>query len=47
MRLRIITDDFTSALDGTACFGQRRRDTAVPFAADGIGAALTKEKPCN
>ncbi len=29
MRLRIITDDFTSALDGTACFAQRGWDTAV------------------
>ncbi len=29
MRIRIITDDFTSALDGTACFAERGRDTAV------------------
>ena len=29
MRIRIITDDFTSALDGTACFAERGWDTAV------------------
>lgn len=39
MRLRIITDDFTSALDGTACFAQRRWDTALLLAAAGIGGA--------
>ena len=29
MRIRIITDDFTSALDGTACFAERGWETAV------------------
>ena len=29
MRIRIITDDFTSALDGTACFAERGWHTAV------------------
>ncbi len=29
MRIRIITDDFTSALDGTACFAERGWDTAA------------------
>jgi uncharacterized protein YgbK (DUF1537 family) len=36
MRLRIITDDFTSALDGTACFAQSGWDTAVLLKADGM-----------
>ena len=29
MRIRIITDDFTSALDGTACFAEHGCDTAA------------------
>ncbi|CAD6535214.1 four-carbon acid sugar kinase family protein [Paraburkholderia sabiae] len=29
MRIRIITDDFTSALDGTACFAERGWNTAA------------------
>lgn len=29
MRIRIITDDFTSALDGTACFAERGWETTV------------------
>lgn len=29
MRIRIITDDFTSALDGTACFAERGWETAA------------------
>lgn len=29
MRIRIVTDDFTSALDGTACFAERGWETAV------------------
>jgi hypothetical protein len=29
MRIRIITDDFTSALDGTACFAERGCHTTV------------------
>lgn len=36
MRLRIITDDFTSALDGTACFAQNGWDTAVLLKSSGM-----------
>ncbi|CDG82500.1 four-carbon acid sugar kinase family protein [Janthinobacterium agaricidamnosum] len=39
MQLRIITDDFTSALDGTACFAQCGWDTAVLIAAEGMNDA--------
>lgn len=35
MRIRIITDDFTSALDGTACFAERGWETAVLIRPDG------------
>ncbi|WP_414442112.1 four-carbon acid sugar kinase family protein [Burkholderia sp. 22PA0106] len=41
MRIRIITDDFTSALDGTACFAERGWDTAAllrPEQAGAVGA---------
>jgi uncharacterized protein YgbK (DUF1537 family) len=34
MRIRIITDDFTSALDGTACFAELGWDTAVLISPD-------------
>lgn len=39
MRIRIITDDFTSALDGTACFAERGWDTAVLIRPDSSAAA--------
>ena len=39
MRIRIITDDFTSALDGTACFAERGWDTAVLVRPDGTATA--------
>jgi len=39
MRIRIITDDFTSALDGTACFAERGWDTAVLVQPEGTGTA--------
>jgi D-threonate/D-erythronate kinase len=39
MRIRIITDDFTSALDGTACFAQAGFTTAVFFEASEMHAA--------
>lgn len=39
MRIRIITDDFTSALDGTACFAERRWDTAVLVRPDSSATA--------
>ena len=35
MRIRIITDDFTSALDGTACFAEHGWETAVLIRPDG------------
>jgi len=35
MRIRIITDDFTSALDGAACFAERGWETAVLIRPDG------------
>lgn len=41
MRIRSITDDFTSALDGTACFAERGWDTAAllrPEDAPGVAA---------
>ncbi|RDJ97946.1 hypothetical protein DLM46_35435 [Paraburkholderia lacunae] len=39
MRIRIITDDFTSALDGTACFAERRWETSVLVQPEGIATA--------
>ena len=39
MRVRIITDDFTSALDGTACFAERGWDTAVLTRQDSLARA--------
>ena len=39
MRIRIITDDFTSALDGTACFAERGWNTAVLVRPDGCDSA--------
>jgi D-threonate/D-erythronate kinase len=39
MRIRIITDDFTSALDGTACFADRGWNTAVLVRPDGAATA--------
>jgi len=39
MRIRIITDDFTSALDGTACFAERCWETAVLVQMEVIAAA--------
>ncbi len=52
MRIRIITDDFTSALDGTACFAERGWNTAVLMQPDVTASAAvvsldtdTREKP--
>jgi len=39
MRIRIITDDFTSALDGTACFAERGWETAVLVRPDSTATA--------
>jgi uncharacterized protein YgbK (DUF1537 family) len=39
MHVRIITDDFTSALDGTACFAERGWDTAVMTQPDDVVSA--------
>jgi uncharacterized protein YgbK (DUF1537 family) len=39
MRIRIITDDFTSALDGTACFAERGCETAVLIRPDSADTA--------
>lgn len=39
MRIRIITDDFTSALDGTACFAEHGWDTAVLIRPDSAAMA--------
>ena len=39
MRIRIITDDFTSALDGTACFAERGWETAVLVRPDSAATA--------
>lgn len=43
MRIRIITDDFTSALDGTACFAERGWETAVLVRPDSADAAETAD----
>ena len=39
MRIRIITDDFTSALDGTACFAEHGWETAVLVRPDSTATA--------
>ncbi|SAL63614.1 HPr kinase [Caballeronia arvi] len=39
MRIRIITDDFTSALDGAACFAERGWETAVLIDPDSAATA--------
>jgi uncharacterized protein YgbK (DUF1537 family) len=43
MRIRIITDDFTSALDGTACFAEHGWETAVLVRPDSADAAETAD----
>ncbi|MBN3724776.1 four-carbon acid sugar kinase family protein [Burkholderia sp. Ac-20379] len=41
MRIRIITDDFTSALDGTACFAERGWDTAALLRPDAAASVAS------
>ncbi|KVL32085.1 hypothetical protein WS98_21280 [Burkholderia territorii] len=43
MRIRIITDDFTSALDGTACFAERGWDTAALLRPGDAESAMATE----
>jgi len=43
MRIRIITDDFTSALDGTACFAEHGWETAVLIRPDSAASAASAD----
>jgi uncharacterized protein YgbK (DUF1537 family) len=43
MRIRIVTDDFTSALDGTACFAEHGWETAVLVRPDSADTTETAD----